>query len=84
MNYKFKCLIKCLSLLYKIIYIIFLGSYTDSPGIEVIRKHVAEYIANRDGIPCDYLNVILCAGASDGIKVCSYLKCTKTDSFLTK
>ncbi|XP_025411330.1 alanine aminotransferase 2 isoform X2 [Sipha flava] len=44
------------------------GSYTDSPGIEIIRKHVAEYIERRDGIPCDYLNVILCAGASDGIK----------------
>ncbi|XP_050539227.1 alanine aminotransferase 1 isoform X2 [Daktulosphaira vitifoliae] len=44
------------------------GSYTDSPGIEIIRKHVAQYIERRDGIPCDYLNVILCAGASDGIK----------------
>jgi alanine transaminase len=44
------------------------GSYTDSPGIEIIRKHVAQYIERRDGIPCDYLNVLLCAGASDGIK----------------
>ncbi|XP_050421730.1 alanine aminotransferase 2-like isoform X2 [Adelges cooleyi] len=44
------------------------GSYTDSPGIEIIRKHVAQYIERRDGVPCDYLNVILCAGASDGIK----------------
>ncbi|XP_001948711.2 alanine aminotransferase 1 isoform X1 [Acyrthosiphon pisum] len=44
------------------------GSYTDSPGIEIIRKHVARYIERRDGIPCDYLNVLLCAGASDGIK----------------
>ncbi|XP_077291600.1 alanine aminotransferase 1-like isoform X2 [Arctopsyche grandis] len=45
------------------------GSYTDSPGIEVIRKHVAEYIERRDGgIPADWQNVILSAGASDGIK----------------
>lgn len=44
------------------------GSYTDSPGIEVIRKHVAQYIERRDGHPCDYLNVLLSAGASDGIK----------------
>jgi aspartate/methionine/tyrosine aminotransferase len=46
------------------------GSYTDSPGIEVIRKHVAQYIERRDGgIPCDWQDVILSAGASDGIKV---------------
>ncbi|XP_054286727.1 alanine aminotransferase 1-like [Macrosteles quadrilineatus] len=45
------------------------GSYTDSPGIEIIRKHVAQYIERRDGgIPCDWQNVILSAGASDGIK----------------
>lgn len=45
------------------------GSYTDSPGIEYIRKHVAEYIQKRDGgVPCDWQNVVLSAGASDGIK----------------
>jgi len=46
------------------------GSYTDSPGIEVIRRHAAEYITKRDGgVPADWNDVILCAGASDGIKV---------------
>ena len=25
------------------------GSYSDSPGLEVIRKHLAEYIIERDG-----------------------------------
>merc|ERR1719300_139755 len=25
------------------------GSYSDSPGLEIIRRHVAEYIKNRDG-----------------------------------
>ncbi|EEB17528.1 Alanine aminotransferase, putative [Pediculus humanus corporis] len=44
------------------------GSYTDSVGIEIIRKHVAEFIERRDGIPSDYANIILSAGASDGIK----------------
>lgn len=45
------------------------GSYSESAGIEVIRKHVAQYIEDRDGIPCDYQNIILSNGASDGIKV---------------
>ncbi|XP_071454374.1 alanine aminotransferase 2-like isoform X2 [Hetaerina americana] len=44
------------------------GSYSDSPGIEMIRKHVAEYIERRDGFPSNYLDVILSAGASDAIK----------------
>lgn len=38
------------------------GSYTDSPGIEVIRRHVAKYIERRDGIPADWQNIILSAG----------------------
>lgn len=39
------------------------GSYTDSPGIEIIRKHVAQYIEKRDGgIPCDWQNIVLSAG----------------------
>lgn len=45
------------------------GSYTDSMGIEVIRKHVAEYIQERDnGIPADPDNIILSTGASGAIK----------------
>ncbi|XP_030766053.1 alanine aminotransferase 1 [Sitophilus oryzae] len=44
------------------------GSYTDSPGIEIIRRHVAQYIERRDGIPADWQNVVISAGASDGIK----------------
>lgn len=38
------------------------GSYTDSTGIELIRRHVAEYIKNRDGIDSDWNNVVLCGG----------------------
>jgi alanine transaminase len=49
--------------------LLFVGSYTDSPGIEIIRRHVAKYIERRDGISSDWQNVILSAGASDAIKV---------------
>lgn len=45
-----------------------MGSYTDSSGIEVIRKQVSEFISKRDGLPCDWHNVFLTAGASPGIK----------------
>ncbi|KAK9881004.1 hypothetical protein WA026_014347 [Henosepilachna vigintioctopunctata] len=44
------------------------GSYTDSPGIEIIRRRCAEYIERRDGIPADWQNIILGSGASDCIK----------------
>lgn len=56
------------------------GSYTDSPGIEYIRKHVAEYIQRRDGgVPCDWQDVVLCAGASDGIKAVMKLLIAEQD-----
>jgi len=44
------------------------GSYTDSPGIEMIRRHVAQYIERRDGLVSSWENIILSAGASDAIK----------------
>nr|CAD7437493.1 unnamed protein product [Timema bartmani] len=51
-----------------IIYVCYTGSYTDSPGIEVIRRHVAQYIEKRDGIPSNWEDILLSAGASEGIK----------------
>ncbi|XP_069990436.1 alanine aminotransferase 1-like, partial [Penaeus vannamei] len=45
-----------------------LGSYSDSAGIEIIRRHVAEYIERRDGFPSCWENIVLCAGASEGIR----------------
>nr|BAN21041.1 alanine aminotransferase [Riptortus pedestris] len=45
------------------------GSYSDSPGIEIIRRHVAEYITRRDGIPANFEDVMLSDGASNAIKV---------------
>lgn len=48
---------------------VFSGAYSQSTGIEVVRKHVAEYIERRDGIPSDPENVILSGGASESIRV---------------
>ncbi|KAE9421680.1 hypothetical protein Angca_003135 [Angiostrongylus cantonensis] len=44
------------------------GAYSQSTGIDVIRRHVAEYIEKRDGFPCDPENVILSGGASESIR----------------
>lgn len=45
-------------------------------GIEIIRQHCAEYIARRDGIPSDWQNIILSAGASGSIKaILALLRC---------
>nr|ADB91976.1 alanine aminotransferase [Branchiostoma belcheri] len=45
-----------------------LGSYSDSVGVEVIRKGIAAYIERRDGFPSDPDNIFLSTGASDAIK----------------
>jgi alanine transaminase len=46
-----------------------IGSYSDSVGVEVIRKDIAAYITARDGgIPSDPNDIFLSTGASDGIK----------------
>ncbi|XP_060071000.1 alanine aminotransferase 2-like [Ylistrum balloti] len=44
------------------------GSYSASAGIDPIREDIANYISKRDGIPSKAEDVILCTGASDGIK----------------
>lgn len=45
-----------------------IGAYSDPVGIDIIRQHVAEYIANRDdGIPACWQNIYLSAGASQSI-----------------
>ncbi|KAL3998871.1 Alanine aminotransferase 2 [Acanthocheilonema viteae] len=56
------------------------GSYSHSSGIEIIRKHVAEYITRRDGgIPSDPQHILLSSGASESIR--NILKLfTNTDS----
>ncbi|BFG02807.1 alanine aminotransferase 1 [Drosophila madeirensis] len=45
------------------------GSYTDSAGLEVVRRQVVDYIEKRDGgVPSDWQNIYLTGGASPGIK----------------
>lgn len=45
------------------------GAYSDSCGIEVIRKHIAQYIEDRDeGVEANWQNIFLCTGASQGVK----------------
>uniref|UniRef100_A0A0N5AKG8 alanine transaminase n=1 Tax=Syphacia muris TaxID=451379 RepID=A0A0N5AKG8_9BILA len=45
------------------------GAYSQSNGIEIIRKHVAEYICRRDGgIPSNPENIVLSGGASESIR----------------
>lgn len=44
------------------------GAYSASAGLEPIRHDIAAYISKRDGIPSKPEDIILCTGASDGIK----------------
>ncbi|CAH2039111.1 unnamed protein product, partial [Iphiclides podalirius] len=55
------------------------GSYTMSHGIELVRRHVAEYIARRDGHPAHWQDVCLSAGASTAIKNVLQLLCNHVD-----
>ncbi|XP_062543801.1 alanine aminotransferase 1-like [Armigeres subalbatus] len=57
------------------------GSYTDSNGIEIIRRHVAQYIQKRDGgVPADPNNIILSSGATGAIKsLMSLFRCSIGD-----
>ncbi|KAL3908121.1 MAG: hypothetical protein SGILL_008604, partial [Bacillariaceae sp.] len=43
------------------------GAYTHSQGLLGLRKHIAEYISNRDGYPAYPGNIFLTNGASAGI-----------------
>lgn len=43
------------------------GAYTHSKGVPAIRKHVAEFIEQRDGVPADPEHIYLTSGASAGV-----------------
>ncbi|XP_049809813.1 alanine aminotransferase 1-like isoform X1 [Schistocerca nitens] len=45
------------------------GSYSETAGNEVIRRHVAEFIEKRDGAPSSSEDIVLTSGATVGIKV---------------
>lgn len=44
------------------------GAYTDSIGLELVRKQVADFIHARDGYPCEPTHLALTTGASEGVK----------------
>ena len=47
------------------------GAYTDSSGLEVVKRDIADYITRRDdGVPASSDDIFLTNGASGGIKVC--------------
>ncbi|KAH9383379.1 hypothetical protein HPB48_024598 [Haemaphysalis longicornis] len=49
------------------------GAYSDSAGVEIIRRHVAEYISQRDGVQAKYEDVLLSTGASESVRINYYL-----------
>lgn len=44
-----------------------IGAYADAAGFDVFRKEAADFIAKRDGFPCDYNNIYLLDGTLDGM-----------------
>ncbi|XP_014616813.1 PREDICTED: alanine aminotransferase 1 isoform X1 [Polistes canadensis] len=56
------------------------GCYTESVGMEIVRKHIAQYIEERDGIPSNHQNIFLGNGASDAIKSVLKLFAQKIDN----
>ena len=48
-------------------YIVSVGAYSVSKGIDIIRRHVAEYIKARDGYDADVEDIYLTSGASQGV-----------------
>ena len=45
------------------------GCYSESVGLPIVRKHIAEYIAKRDGYPSNINDIIVTNGASSSVKV---------------
>ncbi|KAM7071310.1 LOW QUALITY PROTEIN: alanine aminotransferase 1 [Acridotheres tristis] len=43
------------------------GSYSASPGVQMVRESVARYIERRDGVPSKADDIFLSTGASDAI-----------------
>ena len=60
------------SIVFRAHYVVFQSKhcFSQSTGIDVIRKHVAEYITRRDGgIPSNPEDILLSGGASESIRV---------------
>lgn len=44
------------------------GAYSESSGMSIVRKEVADFIARRDGVKVQENDVFLTSGASDGVE----------------
>ncbi|PIO67774.1 aminotransferase, class I/II [Teladorsagia circumcincta] len=44
------------------------GAYNHAQGIEVVRRHVADFITRRDGFDSEYTNIVINNGASEAIR----------------
>lgn len=45
-----------------------IGAYTESAGMLLVRKQIAEFIERRDGFPCNPDHLQLTTGASEAVK----------------
>ena len=60
------------------------GAYSDSSGVSVVRKEVADFIARRDGHPANAEDIFLTDGASSGVsRVMQIILRSKNDAILT-
>ena len=47
----------------------YIGAYTLSVGMELVRQNCAKYIEKRDGYPSSPSDIYLTSGASEAVKV---------------
>jgi len=48
-----------------------MGAYTsNSKGHMTIRKEIAKFIENRDGVQSNPNNIYMCSGASEAVRLC--------------
>lgn len=60
------------------------GCYSDSAGVELIRRHCADFISARDGYPSNWEDIVLTTGASEGVRaILALLNTSTTDSLPT-
>mmetsp|Transcript_128951 Transcript_128951/g.223719 ORF Transcript_128951/g.223719 Transcript_128951/m.223719 type:complete len:510 (+) Transcript_128951:53-1582(+) len=56
-----------------------IGAYTESAGMLMVRKQIAEFIERRDGFPCDPDRIQLTTGASQAVNRIMSAMFTATD-----
>lgn len=51
------------------LFFMYIGAYTLSVGMELVRQNCAKYIEKRDGYPSSPSDIYLTSGASEAVKV---------------